>query len=130
MKPRHLAASGEVEPPTTLGDRDLIERHVERVIIKPEALEVCLIPPCEGSRLIRGGSLWESRSHRHAIPRGRATRSRPRSLVCPPKPWLGGRLRGDLWLRFGRLSRRYTIKMAEHHIVNTARKRGLPSATR
>ena len=49
MKPRHLAASGEVEPPTTLGDRDLIERHVERVIIKPEALEVCLIPPCEAS---------------------------------------------------------------------------------
>ena len=38
---RHLAASGEVEPPTTLADRDLIERHVERVIIKPEALEVC-----------------------------------------------------------------------------------------
>jgi hypothetical protein len=32
-----------------LRDRDLIERHVERVIIKPEALEVCLIPPCEAS---------------------------------------------------------------------------------
>jgi len=25
------------------------ERHVERVIIKPAALEVCLIPPCEAS---------------------------------------------------------------------------------
>jgi site-specific DNA recombinase len=44
---RHLAASEEVEPP--LADRDLIERHVERVIIKPEALEVCLIPPCVAS---------------------------------------------------------------------------------
>ena len=27
-------------------DRDLIERHVARVIAKPQALEVCLIPTC------------------------------------------------------------------------------------
>ena len=46
---RHLAASGEVEPPTTLADRELIERHVARVIVKPQALEVCLIPACEAS---------------------------------------------------------------------------------
>ena len=46
---RHLEASGKVEPPSALADRELIERHVERVIIKPEALEVCLIPPCEAS---------------------------------------------------------------------------------
>src|SRR6202030_4548132 len=46
------------------------------------------------------------------IPRGRATecdRSRPRSLGYPPKPWLSGRRYGDLRLRFGRLSDRYTI---------------------
>ena len=46
---RHLAASGEVEPPTALADRELIERHVARVSIKPQSLEVCLIPPCEAS---------------------------------------------------------------------------------
>src|SRR6202035_591384 len=28
-------------------DRDLIERHVARVIVKPQALEVCLIPACK-----------------------------------------------------------------------------------
>src|ERR1700730_15838658 len=49
---------------------------------------------------------------RAAIPRGRANecdRSRPRALGYPPKPWLGGRLRGDLRLRFGRLADRHTI---------------------
>ena len=46
---RHLAASGEVEPPTTLADRELIERHVARVSIKPQSLEVCLTPACEAS---------------------------------------------------------------------------------
>ena len=43
---RHLAALGK-EPPTILADRELIERHVARVIIKPQALEVCLVPTCE-----------------------------------------------------------------------------------
>ena len=46
---RHLAASGEVEPPTALADRELIERHVARVSIKPQSLEVCLTPACEAS---------------------------------------------------------------------------------
>ena len=40
---------GEAEPPTALADRELIERHVARVIVKPQALEVCLIPTCEAS---------------------------------------------------------------------------------
>jgi site-specific DNA recombinase len=39
---RQLAAMGRAEPANSLADRKLIERHVARVIIKPEALEVCL----------------------------------------------------------------------------------------
>jgi site-specific DNA recombinase len=41
---RHLAAMGDGEPATATADRDLMERHVARVIVKPRALEVCLIP--------------------------------------------------------------------------------------
>jgi hypothetical protein len=44
---RHFAAIGDGEPTTTTADRDLIERHVARVIIKPQALEVCLVPTGE-----------------------------------------------------------------------------------
>jgi site-specific DNA recombinase len=44
---RHLAAMDAAEPQTVLADRDLIEHHVSRVIVKPQALEVCLIPACE-----------------------------------------------------------------------------------
>jgi hypothetical protein len=36
-----------LEPATTTADRELIERHVSRVIIKPQALEVCLVPTGE-----------------------------------------------------------------------------------
>jgi hypothetical protein len=46
---RHLAAMGDGEPATATADRDLIERHVARVIVKPQALEVCLIPTCKAS---------------------------------------------------------------------------------
>jgi len=42
---RHLAAMGDGEP----ADCDLIERHVARVIVKPQALEVCLVPTGEAS---------------------------------------------------------------------------------
>src|SRR2546430_776012 len=35
---------GEPKPPAALADRELIERHVARVIVKPQALEVCLVP--------------------------------------------------------------------------------------
>ena len=45
---QHLAASA-TEPPTTIADRELIERHVERVIVKPQALDVGLIPTSEAS---------------------------------------------------------------------------------
>jgi site-specific DNA recombinase len=44
---RHLAATNAAEPQTALGDRELIERHLARVIVKPQALEVCLIPTGE-----------------------------------------------------------------------------------
>jgi site-specific DNA recombinase len=44
---RHLIELGDEEPATAIADRQLIERHVARVIVKPQALEVCLIPMCE-----------------------------------------------------------------------------------
>jgi site-specific DNA recombinase len=40
---KHLASTGEAEPPTAIADRDLIERHVDRMIVKPQALEVHLV---------------------------------------------------------------------------------------
>jgi site-specific DNA recombinase len=43
---RHLAAIRK-EPPTVLADRELIERHVVRVVVKPQTLEICLIPTSE-----------------------------------------------------------------------------------
>jgi DNA invertase Pin-like site-specific DNA recombinase len=46
---RHFASTGEAGHPTAMAERDLIERHVERVIIKPQALEVCLVPTSEAS---------------------------------------------------------------------------------
>ena len=48
---KHLASMGEANHSTTIADRDLIERHVERVIIKPQALEVRLVPTSEASAL-------------------------------------------------------------------------------
>jgi site-specific DNA recombinase len=45
---RHLAAR-EKEAPTVLADRELIERHVARVVVKPQALDICLIPTSETS---------------------------------------------------------------------------------
>ena len=46
---RHLAAMDAADHQTALADRDLIERHVARVIVKPQALDVWLIPTCEAS---------------------------------------------------------------------------------
>jgi site-specific DNA recombinase len=46
---RHLAAMGGTEVATTLAKGELIERHVARVIVKPQALEVCLVPTGEAS---------------------------------------------------------------------------------
>jgi hypothetical protein len=44
---KHLALLGEES--TSIADRDLIERYLERVIAKPQALELCLLPPREVS---------------------------------------------------------------------------------
>src|ERR1700726_2052153 len=46
---RHLAAMDVAEPQTALADRELVQRHVARVIVKPQALDVWLIPTCEAS---------------------------------------------------------------------------------
>ena len=44
---RYLGSMAEAGPPTALADRDLIERHVARVIVTPQALEVRLNPAGE-----------------------------------------------------------------------------------
>ena len=44
---RHLASMGEAEHPTAMAERDLIERHVHSVTVKPQALEVRLVFPSE-----------------------------------------------------------------------------------
>jgi site-specific DNA recombinase len=46
---RQLAAMGRTEPASSLTARELIERHVARVIVTPQALDVCLIPASEAS---------------------------------------------------------------------------------
>ncbi len=40
---KHLAATAGAEPPIAMADRDLIERHVERIVVKPHAIEVRLV---------------------------------------------------------------------------------------
>ena len=46
---RHLAAMDAADHQTALADRELVQRHVARVIVKPQALDVWLIPRCEAS---------------------------------------------------------------------------------
>jgi site-specific DNA recombinase len=46
---KHLASVCEVEHATTLADRDLIDRYVDRVIVKPLALEVRLVLASQAS---------------------------------------------------------------------------------
>src|SRR5947209_5244515 len=41
----HLKGIDEAEDPTIGTDRDLIERHVERITVKPQAIEVTLTEP-------------------------------------------------------------------------------------
>jgi hypothetical protein len=53
---RQLAAMGRTDSATALADRELIERYVARVIIKPEALEVCL-HPASGARQVDDSAL-------------------------------------------------------------------------
>ena len=46
---KHLAATAGAEPPSAMADRDLIERHVERIMVKPQAIEMRLVAPAEAS---------------------------------------------------------------------------------
>jgi hypothetical protein len=54
---RQLASMGRSEPVNSLPDRELIERLVARVIIKPEALDVCLNLASEESAQVVGPTL-------------------------------------------------------------------------
>jgi hypothetical protein len=56
---RHLAAMGK-EPPTILADRELIDRHVARVVVKPQTLDICLIPTSETSAQAENPGLTDS----------------------------------------------------------------------
>ena len=49
MRKQHLAATGGVESPIAMTDRDLIEQHVERITVKPRAIEVRLVAPTEAT---------------------------------------------------------------------------------
>jgi site-specific DNA recombinase len=40
---RHLAATAGAGPSISMADRDLIERHVERIMVKPHAIQVWLV---------------------------------------------------------------------------------------
>jgi len=60
---RHLAAVGK-GPPTILADRELIERHVARVVVKPQTLDICLIPTSEAQA--ENPSLTESAPNLHS----------------------------------------------------------------
>jgi site-specific DNA recombinase len=42
---KYFPSIGEAESPTTIDDRDLIERRVERIVVKPEAIEVWPLSP-------------------------------------------------------------------------------------
>jgi site-specific DNA recombinase len=74
---KQLAAMDRTEPAAALADRELIERHVWRVIVTPRALEVCFNPasdasaqvddptpdnPAAGSPLIRIALPWTAPS--------------------------------------------------------------------
>jgi site-specific DNA recombinase len=64
----HLAAMGDGEPTPATADRDLIERHVARVIVKRQALEVCLIPTSDAPAQTEDPGLLDSDPHLPPIP--------------------------------------------------------------
>ena len=61
---RHLAAGKE--PPAVLADRELIERHVARVVVKPQTLDIGLIPTSEASAQSENPSLTDSAPNLHS----------------------------------------------------------------
>jgi site-specific DNA recombinase len=60
---RHLAGIGK-EPPTILTDRELIERHVARVVVKSQTLDIGLIPTSEAQT--ENPSLTDSAPNLHS----------------------------------------------------------------
>jgi site-specific DNA recombinase len=64
---RHLAALGK-EPPAVLADRDLIERHVTRVVVKPQTLDIGLVSMSETSAQAENPSLTDSAPNLHSPP--------------------------------------------------------------
>jgi site-specific DNA recombinase len=61
---RHLAAVRR-EPPTVLADRELIERHVARVVVKPQTLDISLIPMSAASAEADNPSLTDLAPNLH-----------------------------------------------------------------
>jgi site-specific DNA recombinase len=57
---RQLAAMDRTAPVTALADRELIERHVPRAIVTPQALQVCFHPASEASAQIDAPTLDHS----------------------------------------------------------------------
>ncbi len=53
---RHLAAMGK-EPPAGLAERELIERHVARMSVTPQALDICLLSTSGSSAQTEGHGL-------------------------------------------------------------------------
>jgi site-specific DNA recombinase len=74
----HLKGIGEAEDPFTGTDRDLIERHVERITVKPQAIEVTLMEP-------RGGPAMTGEHDREGTDYNGNDRS-PLALVLPWAP--------------------------------------------
>jgi hypothetical protein len=54
------------EPPAVLADRELIERHVARVVVKPQILGICLIPTSAASAQAENPSLTDSAPGLHS----------------------------------------------------------------
>jgi hypothetical protein len=65
---RHLAAIGDGEPATALADRELIERHVARVIVKPQSVEVGLVRTAEASDRTGDSGIDDSAPRRSPTP--------------------------------------------------------------
>jgi site-specific DNA recombinase len=59
---RHLATLGK-EPPAAVADRELIERHIARVIVTPQALEVCLSSEDEEAQAKDPSAVEQARCH-------------------------------------------------------------------
>ena len=78
---KHRASIGEAEHPTAIDDRDLIERYVDSVIVKPQALEVRMVLTNEASAQTEEPGINDPAAHQPGRSRsrshGRVQASRP-----------------------------------------------------